>query len=300
MPHKDVECSIGGNVGGLKINEFDLNQFCSNPSIAMVAKRGSGKSVLVRAILNFYRKVPVGCIISPTDRENKFYGDFVPESYIYYEYNSKIVEKIMVRQRIMKEKARKKKAEGKKIDTRCYIVMDDCLASKGKWINDPCLKTIFFNGRHSDIMYIMTMQFPLGITPELRGNIDYVFLLADDSFSNKKRIFDHYAGMFPSFDAFRQVFDKLTEDFTSMVIVNRGIKKVLTDKIFWYKAENTEISRYIGHKQFVDFDKNNYNPTWDKDQHEVDADEYFLRKKKEKGKIFVSKINKFNKSDDKK
>ena len=36
----------------------------------------------------------------------------------------------------MKEKAAEKAKKGKKIDVRCIIAMDDCLADKKLWIND--------------------------------------------------------------------------------------------------------------------------------------------------------------------
>ena len=36
----------------VRIKEFDLNSMCENPSIVMIAKRGSGKSWVCRAILN--------------------------------------------------------------------------------------------------------------------------------------------------------------------------------------------------------------------------------------------------------
>ena len=86
---------------------------------------------------------------------------------------------------------------GKIIDPRTYIVMDDCLSSKGSWMRDKPILELLFNGRHYEIMYILTMQFPLGIPPDLRVNFDYIFLMAEDTLSNLKRIFDHYAGCFP-------------------------------------------------------------------------------------------------------
>ena len=84
--------------------------------------------------------------------------------------------------------------------------MDDCLGSKHAWAKDKPILEMFYNGRHFQITFILTMQFPLGIGPELRSNFDYVFLLADDFVSNQKRIYDHYAGMFPNFESFRRVF----------------------------------------------------------------------------------------------
>ena len=98
-------------------------------------------------------------------------------------------------------------------------------------------KPPFFDGRHFKVMYILTMQFPLGISPELRGNFDYIFLLAEDFYSNQKRIYEHYAGMFPNLETFRQVFTQVTLDYGCMVIVNRGARATFLEKVFWYKAK---------------------------------------------------------------
>ena len=45
-------------------------------------------------------------------------------------YKSEIIEKLVKRQEIIMEKLKEKKKEGKKIDPRAIIIMDDCLASK--------------------------------------------------------------------------------------------------------------------------------------------------------------------------
>ena len=61
----------------LQIKEFSLNEMVKDPSIIMIAKRGSGKSWVARAILQHFRRIPVGIIIAPTDRMNSFYGKFL-------------------------------------------------------------------------------------------------------------------------------------------------------------------------------------------------------------------------------
>ena len=133
------------------------------------------------------------------------------------------------------------------------------------------------------------MQFPLGIRPELRCNFDYIFLLAEDFYSNQKRLYDHYAGMFPSFDIFRQIFLQLTNDFGCMVIVNRGARGDILEKVFHYKADNEDCGM-IGCKQFKDFHHNNYNTKW-KEEAETFNMENFA-KKSNKPTIMVTKSNK--------
>jgi len=282
-----------GEDGKMPIEEFKLEDMCENPSIVMIAKRGSGKSWVCRAILNYYKNIPVGLVIAPTDRMNCFYGNFVPDSYIHYAYKSEIIEKLLRRQELIIEKLREKIIKGKKIDPRAFIVMDDCLSKKGTWMRDQPISTLLFDGRHYKLMYILTMQYPLGITPELRSNFDYIFLLAEDFITNLKRIYDNYAGMFPSFNAFKNVFAQLTENFNCMVIANRGARKSFSEKIFWYKApmlKDEEIT--IGCRQYRKYHEKYYNKNWRYKHPGFDVTKYCQDKKNNKSSFKVEKINK--------
>ena len=191
----------------------------------------------------------------------------------------------------MIEKCIDKYKIGKKVDPRSFILMDDCLASKGTWMNDQPILEVFYNGRHYQLIFILTMQFPLGIRPELRSNFDYIFLLSEDFYSNQKRLYDHYAGVFLSFDLFRQVFLQLTDNYGAMVIVNRGAKKDILDKIFYFKASDDDIG-IIGCKQFKEFHNKNYNLKWKTSNESFDIKNY--EKKKNKQSIVVNKIENNN------
>jgi hypothetical protein len=221
---------------------------------------------------------------------NSFYGNFFPDTFIHYEYKSEIIEKLLFRQEKIIEKMKEKKRQGKNLDPRSYILMDDCLASKGTWMRDQPITTLLFNGRHYEIMYILTMQFPLGITPELRCNFDYIFLLAEDTHSNLKRIYDHYAGMFPTFDSFRQVFTVLTGDFGSMVIDNRRKATNPLERLFWYKAGDLSKTQcMMGGKQFQKYHNCNYDKDWRKKTSNYDFVAWTNDVKKNKGIIQVEK-----------
>ena len=293
---KDIQIDIGkGRCDRLPIKAFTFKMFADDPAIVMIAKRGSGKSWVVRDILNHFKDIPAGLIIAPTDRMSCFYGKFFPDSYIFYSYKSEIIERVLARQTLIIDKQKEKLAKGKNIDVRCFVIMDDCLGQKGSWVRDQPIQELLFNGRHYKIMYILTMQFPLGITPELRSNFDYIFLLAEDYISNLKRMYDHYAGMFPSFDSFRQVFKQLTSDYGAMVISNRGARESLFEKIFFYKANDlSKIKTNIGCKQFRDYHNRNYDETWKTRQAKVNVDDYLMKKKKNKSAVIVEKIREDN------
>jgi len=169
--------------------------------------------------------------------------------------------------------------------------MDDCLSSKGAWLKDETIMEIFMNGRHYDIMYMLTMQFPLGIPPELRSNFDYIFILGEDFISNQKRIYEHYAGMFPSFELFQKVFNAVTSDFGCMVIDNCSKSKRIQDKVFWYKAEHAP-DFTMGTGKLLKFHEKNYDPNYDKRIPLFDINAMLRKKKKGMTDVIIEKIDK--------
>ena len=143
------------------------------------------------------------------------------------------------------------------IDPRTFMIMDDCLYDNS-WTKDSNVRSLFMNGRHYSVLFLITMQFALGIPPNLRGNIDYVFILRENYISNRKRIYDHYAGMFPTFEIFCQVMDQCTENYECLVIDNTSKSNKIEDQVYWYKATAHE-SFKIGAPEFWQHHSNNYN-----------------------------------------
>ena len=267
----------------LPIKKFDLRKMCSHPSILMIAKRGSGKSWICRSILKQLSDIPVGAIISPTDKMSCFYGEFFPDAFIHYKFKPELINKILARQTKLIEKRKKYKLLGKFVDSRAILIMDDCLAQKGSWMKDETMAELLFNGRHFHLTYILTMQFPLGISPELRSNFDYVFIMADNFQSNVKRMYDHYAGMFPTFDAFKQIYTKLTTNHGAMVIINRTNTPDadIFDQVQYYKAPNMNNKDVkIGCTQFRKYHELNYNVDWRTSKNKFNLADFVAQKKK--------------------
>ena len=126
------------------------------------------------------------------------------------------------------------------------------------------------------------MQFALGIPPNLRTNIDYVFILRENIISNRKRIYDHYAGMFSTFDEFCQVMDACTENYECLVINNNAKSNKITDQVFWYKASEHPDFR-IGAPEFWEMHNRNY--------HQEDKEEDYTPQRSSKSKpVHIKKV----------
>ena len=249
----------------LPIKKFNISEMADHCTIAIIAKRGTGKSFLTREIMYIKRHIACCIAISRTEKLNCFYGDFIPQSYIYSEYTSDILTKVYSRQSKMNEDnmIRKRKGREAKNDS-LMLIMDDCMSSKGTWLKDPNIQELFFNGRHHHLSFILTMQYAMGIPPEYRSNFDYVFLLAEDNVANRKRLYDQYAGMFPSFDIFQQVFTDVTDNYGMLVINNKIHSKDITNKVFWYKAAKSIPEFTVGSKKYIKYHKTKYDPEWNK------------------------------------
>lgn len=225
------------------------------PVVVLIGRRDTGKSFLVRDLLYYHQDIPIGTVISGTEEGNGFYGSMVPKLFIHNEYNTAIIENILKRQRQVLKQIKKEMEVYKKssIDPRAFVILDDCLYDN-TWSKDKMMRLLFMNGRHWKVMLIITMQYPLGIPPALRTNIDYVFILREPYIANRKRIFENYAGMFPTFESFCQVMDQCTENYECLVINNNAKSNKLQDQVFWYKADSHHDFR-LGSKEFWELSK---------------------------------------------
>ena len=210
-----------------------------SPMIVVIGKKDTGKSFLVRDILyNTQHDFPVGTVISGTEVANEFFQHMVPSKFIHDKYTPDIVTNVIKRQMVMKQKRNTSKSGGQSnVDPRAFLILDDCLYD-ASWIKEESTRYVFMNGRHIDMMTIITMQYPLGITPNLRTNVDFVFILRENILGNRRRIYENYAGMFPTFEMFCTFMDQCTENFECLVICNNVNSNKLEDQVFWYKASD--------------------------------------------------------------
>jgi hypothetical protein len=278
----------------LELKKFDMKNISFKPNenkgpvVVLIGKRDTGKSFLVRDLLYYQQDIPIGTVISGTEEGNGFYEKMVPKLFVHNEYNTAIIENILKRQRTVLKQIKKEIETYKRstIDPRAFVILDDCLYDN-TWARDKMMRLLFMNGRHWKVMLIITMQYPLGIPPTLRTNIDYVFILRENYIANRRRIYENYAGMFPTFESFCQVMDQCTENYECLVINNNSKSNKLQDQVFWYKADNHGEFR-LGSKEFWELSKGLKD-----DDEEVQYDPNNVKKRGAGPKISVKKANKW-------
>lgn len=221
----------------LRLKKFDMSRIKARHVVVMIGKRETGKSYLVKDLLWHNQDIPVGTVISGTEGANQFYSKMVPSLFIHEEWSPLIVANLLKRQKLIATKISKdiEQRGGTNVDPRTFLILDDCLYD-ATWTKDKNIRYLFMNGRHVHALFIITMQYALGIPPSLRTNIDFAFILRETIVANRKRLYEQYAGMFPDFESFCQVMDQCTENFECLVIDNNAKSNKLVDQVYWYKA----------------------------------------------------------------
>jgi hypothetical protein len=224
----------------ISLKKFDMKSMPQDAVVVFIGRRRTGKSTLVRDLLFHHRDIPVGAIISGTEESNSFYGKMFPPLFIHGQYSPVILANFVKRQKlVMSRITREEEAYGpgkSRVDPRAFMILDDCMYDDN-WTRDKNISYIFMNGRWIKVFFIVTMQYPLGIQPALRTNVDYAFILRAPYQSDRKKIYENYGAAFPSLEFFCQVMDQCTQNYECLVINNTSLSNKLDDCIFWYKAE---------------------------------------------------------------
>jgi hypothetical protein len=207
----------------LHLRKFDMASVASDVVI-IIGRHATGKSLLVWDLLYHHRDIPHGTVVSSREHPPDLPIGLTVASHA--EYQPRIVEQVVRRQ----QQARRRVQVP---DIRTFLVLDSCLFDA----NDRNIRCLFMNGRCIRCLLVLTMEYPMGLCPSLRTNIDYTFILREDAVETRRRIYDLYAGLFPTFDIFCQIMDQCTNDDECLVIHNSCHSYRLEDQVFWYRAE---------------------------------------------------------------
>ena len=88
---------------------LDLNKFRANPTIVLVAKRGSGKSTCIKNLMHHFdvnAHIPVGVVCSHSEDLDPFFSEFFPPAFIFNDC-IKMLHKVLERQEKIKDENKK-------------------------------------------------------------------------------------------------------------------------------------------------------------------------------------------------
>lgn len=246
------------------IEPFDMGAITKGyPCILVIGRRGTGKSVLLKDILFHYHQFGIKRLVvfSETESVNGYFSEFVPPIFVHSPVTVDAIDRVWLSQQklCMKKKAGKIPASQ---DTRLVVILDD-LAFNKKIMNCKSLLEIMFNGRHSETIIIVTIQYVMALLPALRSNFDCVMLFKENTLQNRKRAYDNFAGFVPALTTFNAILDAATENYGCLVVYNRSSSTALSDNMFHYRA-NAGLDFRFGPASAWEYNKKHYESPLEK------------------------------------
>jgi hypothetical protein len=124
-------------------------------------------------------------------------------------------------------------------------IQDDVMFESGV-LKSKTQKELHFNGRHALTTQMSTTQYCMDIPCNIRGNIDYVLALRETTISNKKKLYEYFFGLFPTYKEFDRVFMQCTTNYGALVIDKTQPTADIQNCLFHYTAMETLPSFRIG------------------------------------------------------
>lgn len=205
------------------INKFDISEIKEGDNILIFGQRGAGKSELCKNIIHHFKYFPSVQIISPTERLNNFYSNFITNQSINLECTESLINEYINCQRTNNG------------DVKSIFVMDDCVNRKSFKIKN--LREILCKGVYYGITYLLTTQHLQDLSSDICKHFDYIFLFKNDYINTLKTIYNRHISHITSFKIFKEIFKELTKNFGCMVISNKNLSKDINKRIFHYEGK---------------------------------------------------------------
>ena len=264
------------------IQKFNLDRILPDAVVFCIGKRRSGKSWLIRDLMYTLsqRQMPYGTIYSGTEHCGPFFKNFFPKLFIKKDFTDDDIGVILDKQSKKVNNVAKQYNldNGKCIQNNMLLCMDDMMSDEDIWRYSKNFKRIFMEGRHYNILFLMSLQYVLGVPPGFRENIDYVFLFASDG-NNLKKLYENYAGAIPSFAMFKDIFKLCTTQHSCMVIDRTVTSDRLDEKVFSYRARDPGKFKF-GSPAFWKIHDDNYRSEDEEDDTETAAEKKLRKYKK--------------------
>jgi hypothetical protein len=195
----------------IQIHEFNSIEKEKNYSAVIIGYGGNKKSNIVNQLYHDNNKNNEIYIFSQDVINYKNFNN------VFNEYKQEIVNNIFDEQ--YKNPNRK----------NIFIVLDDFIKLKIS-MKDPEISRLLYENKHYDITVIFIMENPEVLSPEIRINFDYVFLL-HGNFTDKKetlkfmqRLYYNYGQIISEYDKFLQIFIQITS--SNIMVINQRNKNV--------------------------------------------------------------------------
>ena len=233
---KKIKINISSEAPLPKLKEFEPWDMKINYACCLIAKRGSGKSTLMKDIL-FCQKERYDTVYIFSDT-NQYENEYpcIPKKFRIQGYNEVILDKI-IKFQINNKKLNK---EDKTIPINHALVILDDITKKDLFNSAPFIK-LANQGRHMNISFVVAVQRLVMMEPSLRVCMDYVFTLFISNNSEKdvviKEYYDISTDTKNSLDRAYKIFHKYIDGYKCLVKDDTKKTYIENNTLFYYEAE---------------------------------------------------------------
>jgi hypothetical protein len=212
----------------MQVQKLDLSKIEHGRNFLLLGARNTGKSVLLEDLL-YQRRANMEFVAAQTSTMStkEMLCKHIPECLVSGDgFDADLLQRYIDQ---IRENTKNKKS-------RRSVWIGDDLAFDTSFMKSKQLKYLSMNGRHDNNETYVTCQYLLNITPAMRSNADIVMALAEPIKSNRRKLFEFFFGVFPTFNLFDRVFDQVTANHGVLCLDRTQKSGKLEDMVKFYRA----------------------------------------------------------------
>jgi hypothetical protein len=223
----------------IRFDPSKVRPFCT---YGIIGPRNTGKSILLVDLLQKTQKnTDIVIAMTATMSTAKEFKKFLPKCFVFSDGYATEKADLMV--------AAATRLTNNEKHRSFTLIMDD-LAFDPRFFKSKTQSNLSLNGRHMKSSTFATSQYVNAMPPLIRSNLDYVICTKETTRINRKKLYDNFFGMFPSFKDFNKVFDQVTKNFGVLVLDRTTNSGNLSDQVKFYRADPKIKLRKLGKKIF--------------------------------------------------
>ena len=233
----------------LNLKKLDITSLFNRgrtPTIIIIGRRSKGKTTLIADILNNYKDVCGNggdIVCGDSNSYSAFRAD--PSVIMHNEYTPRIIETVFIKKKTTVQSQTAALQEYKDNEDAChllqkdaansFLVLDNCLYD-ATYFRDRMLHRIFMNGFIWKIMLLLSIDYPVLISPVFQHNATHTFIFPDHDLSYRRHCWEKYANILPSFKIYCDIVDSLQEHECLVIVRTVDASATLDTQVFLYKS----------------------------------------------------------------
>lgn len=235
------------------LGQFDPESMPADAAVIVLGKRRTGKSHLVMEILSKIGHKYHDCAVYTGTKFNKFWQQMIPEEYVHEGFQGDHIAKMLkAKEAVVAECLDRGGGRDHADDCKCetLVVLDD-VASEYHLHESKELAQLYTKGRHFKISPWLLSQYAYAMSPAIRSNTDYAFIMHQTQRKSKDAIADEFLSQVDRKTA-AGIMSKHTPGYQVLVIDNTLAEDELGKVLSIYQAADKWDDFTVGDDEYYD------------------------------------------------